>query len=83
MAERVLMVGAYPIENAIGGGQMRARALRDRYRAHGLEVRYCGVFYKGFYDTWSRDDIPVSAEGAAQILHSPWTGDVICSDQLH
>jgi hypothetical protein len=55
--KKLLIVAPYPIAKPIHGGQKRAKAIFEFYKTIFTEVRYIGVFHRGQYPDWGKDDI--------------------------
>lgn len=80
---RILIFGTYPIKNPQHGGQKRTSAIFGEYKKAFGAVRYCGIFYRGFYKDYAADDIPVGHHSAALIRQSPLTGDIVCGEATY
>lgn len=56
---KILIFGQYPIANPIHGGQIRAKAIFDKYKEEGIEVKYCAIASVYWYDGLGDEDIKV------------------------
>lgn len=80
--KKILVIGTYPIKNPQHGGQKRAEAIVDIYRKNFSQVRYCGVFFKGFYKDYDRSDIQLSKKTEQKVINSPFTGDIVIGQAI-
>ncbi len=83
MGQRILILGTYPIDQAIHGGQKRTRAIIAKYKAMGHEVRYVSICTPGNYSRYLATDIRVNDTimGALHTLPSPtFTELIICRE---
>ncbi len=55
--KNILIVAPYPIANPLHGGQKRADAIFKFYKTITAEVKFVGVFHRGQYPDWGKDDI--------------------------
>jgi glycosyltransferase involved in cell wall biosynthesis len=77
---KILMIGLYPIIQPIHGGQLRARAIYERYLEEGYDVRYHGFFGKGWYDDIDQTDFEIPIRSDVPIYeHAP---DAIVSKMI-
>lgn len=81
--KNILIIGTYPIKKPAHGGQKRLDAIYRNYQRKYSQVQYTAVFYKGFYDNYSHDDIALSDQGELLVQQSPLTGDIVCGEAIY
>ncbi len=81
---RILQLGTYPIARAVNGGQRRVRAVRDAYQAHGIAVRYLGIYFPAWHglEELPRDDLAVGKAIEERLKQRPSLEDVILGEVL-
>jgi Glycosyltransferase Family 4/Glycosyl transferases group 1 len=55
--KKLLIVAPYPVVNPQHGGQKRAKALLHFYEQHVEDVKFLGVYHRGHYQDWGKDDL--------------------------
>lgn len=79
---KVLMVGLYPIVNPIHGGQLRTRAIYERYLQDGCDVIYRGYFGNGWYDDDDIDEMDTVIGVYCDMPVYEYVPDVLVSKML-
>lgn len=80
--KKILVISTYPIKNPQHGGQKRTHAIVDAYSDEFADVKYCGVFFKGFYKDYSKDDIALGKHSEKKVVDSPFTGDIVVGESI-
>ncbi len=83
MKKRILVIGTYPIVNPQHGGQKRLAAIVDNYKENFSQVKYCAIYFKGFYKEKGRNDIAVSKQTEKRVVETPFLGDVVVGEAIY
>ena len=80
---KVLIIGSYPVVNPQHGGQKRAKAILDFYKREFGDAKYVGVFHRGQYTEWSKDDLPLGdPDIIAAVDKKPYASEIICGEAV-
>jgi len=82
MKHKILMLGTYPIDPPFHGGQKRTKAIIDKYRKLGHEVKYISICTPG-YSQYSATDFLVNTEKMQSLWHLPsstFTEITVCKE---
>ena len=80
--KKILIIGSYPVVQALHGGQKRVQAVVTEYRKHFAEVKYVAVFSRWANPVAARSDIPVSHHTDWVIKESNKVEDIITGEAI-
>lgn len=83
ISKKVLLVATYPIEEAMHGGQKRARAMFDYYQTIFNEVRFIAVYRPSQAVQGGSNDIPIEDKDTVKRMDKqPYLEDMIIGEAV-
>lgn len=83
MSERIVIIGTYPLQPAMHGGQKRTEAIIKRYKELGHEVRYISISTPNNYTHYAKFDFRVPEEMMELLRDIPsntFTEAILCQN---